>query len=206
MEKEEVKVVDVKDEAKDESKDEAKDESKDETRAKDDTEKTAEELKAEAEALEAEVKELKEKGQTDEYKTNQLIRLEKARAKKEALLEATKEVKKSDEVDTRDLITLAKLDIQEDSDKAKILAKYKNAGLINSYSEGLNNIAIKAEFEALDAENTAKTVIDENNKNSEGYIKTSKEIVNGYRTSGEVPADPKAQEIIAEDSLKRMGL
>lgn len=198
MEKEEVKVVDVKDEAKDES--------KDETKAKDDTEKTAEELKAEAEALEAEVKELKEKGQTDEYKTNQLIRLEKARAKKEALLEATKEVKKSDEVDTRDLITLAKLDIQEDSDKAKILAKYKNAGLINSYSEGLNNIAIKAEFEALDAENTAKTVIDENNKNSEGYIKTSKEIVNGYRTSGEVPADPKAQEIIAEDSLKRMGL
>ena len=198
MEKEEVKVVDVKDEAKDES--------KDETKAKDDTEKTAEELKAEAEALEAEVKELKEKGQTDEYKNNQLIRLEKARAKKEALLEATKEVKKSDEVDTRDLITLAKLDIQEDSDKAKILAKYKNAGLINSYSEGLNNIAIKAEFEALDAENTAKTVIDENNKNSEGYIKTSKEIVNGYRTSGEVPADPKAQEIIAEDSLKRMGL
>lgn len=198
MEKEEEKVVDVKDETKDES--------KDETKAKADTEKTAEELKAEAEALEAEVKELKEKGQTDEYKTNQLIRLEKARAKKEALLEATKEVKNSDEVDTRDLITLAKLDIQEDSEKAKILAKYKNAGLINNYSEGLNNIAIKAEFEALDAENTAKTVIDENNKNSEGYIKTSKEIVNGYRTSGEVPADPKAQEIIAEDSLKRMGL
>lgn len=198
MEKEEEKVVDVKDETKDES--------KDETKAKADTEKTAEELKAEAEALEAEVKELKEKGQNDEYKTNQLIRLEKARAKKEALLEATKEVKKSDEVDTRDLITLAKLDIQEDSEKAKILAKYKNAGLINNYSEGLNNIAIKAEFEALDAENTAKTVIDENNKNSEGYIKTSKEIVNGYRTSGEVPADPKAQEIIAEDSLKRMGL
>lgn len=198
MEKEEEKVVDVKDEAKVEP--------KDETKAKADTEKTAEELKAEAEALEAEVKELKEKGQNDEYKTNQLIRLEKARAKKEALLEATKEVKKSDEVDTRDLITLAKLDIQEDSEKAKILAKYKNAGLINSYSEGLNNIAIKAEFEALDAENTAKTVIDENNKNSEGYIKTSKEIVNGYRTSGEVPADPKAQEIIAEDSLKRMGL
>lgn len=198
MEKEEEKVVDVKDEAKVEP--------KDETKAKADTEKTAEELKAEAEALEAEVKELKEKGQNDEYKTNQLIRLEKARAKKEALLEATKEVKKSDEVDTRDLITLAKLDIAEDSEKAKILAKYKNAGLINSYSEGLNNIAIKAEFEALDAENTAKTVIDENNKNSEGYIKTSKEIVNGYRTSGEVPADPKAQEIIAEDSLKRMGL
>lgn len=194
MEKEEKKVEDTKVEVKDE---------KIETKA--DSEKTAEELKAEAEALEAEVKELKEKGQVDEYKNNQLIRLEKARAKKEALLE-TKEDTKSDTVDTRDLITLAKLDIAEDSEKAKILAKYKTAGLINSYSEGLNNIAIKAEFQALDEVNTAKTVIDENNKNSEGYLKTTKEIVNGYRTSGEVPEDPKARDIIAEDNLKKMGL
>lgn len=182
-------------------------EKKDETivEPKKDNEKTAEELKAEAEALEAEIKELKEKGQADEYKNNQLIRLEKARAKKEALLE-TKEDTKSDTVDTRDLITLAKLDIAEDSEKAKILAKYKTAGLINSYSEGLNNIAIKAEFQALDEVNTAKTVIDENNKNSEGYLKTTKEIVNGYRTSGEVPEDPKARDVIAEDNLKKMGL
>lgn len=182
-------------------------EKKDETivEPKKDDEKTAEELKAEAEALEAEIKELKEKGQADEYKNNQLIRLEKARAKKEALLE-TKEDTKSDTVDTRDLITLAKLDIAEDSEKAKILAKYKTAGLINSYSEGLNNIAIKAEFQALDEVNTAKTVIDENNKNSEGYLKTTKEIVNGYRTSGEVPEDPKARDLIAEDNLKKMGL
>lgn len=194
MEKEEKKVEDTEVEVKDE---------KIETKA--DSEKTAEELKAEAEALEAEVKELKEKGQVDEYKNNQLIRLEKARAKKEALLE-TKEDTKSDTVDTRDLITLAKLDIAEDSEKAKILAKYKTAGLINSYSEGLNNIAIKAEFQALDEVNTAKTVIDENNKNSEGYLKTTKEIVNGYRTSGEVPEDPKARDIIAEDNLKKMGL
>lgn len=194
MEKEEKKVEDTEVEVKDE---------KIETKA--DSEKTAEELKAEAEALEAEIKELKEKGQSDEYKNNQMIRLEKARAKKEALLE-TKEDTKSDTVDTRDLITLAKLDIAEDSEKAKILAKYKTAGLINSYSEGLNNIAIKAEFQALDEVNTAKTVIDENNKNSEGYLKTTKEIVNGYRTSGEVPEDPKARDIIAEDNLKKMGL
>lgn len=194
MENEEKKVVEVKEEAKEE------------TEAKTDTEKTAEELKAEAEALEAEIKELKEKGQSDEYKNNQMIRLEKARAKKEALLETKEDDKKSDTVDTRDLITLAKLDIAEDSEKAKILAKYKTAGLINSYTEGLNNIAIKAEFQALDEVNTAKTVIDENNKNSEGYLKTTKEIVNGYRTSGEVPEDPKARDIIAEDNLKKMGL
>lgn len=193
-------------EEKEKKVEETKVEAKEEQKAKTDSEKTAEELKAEAEALEAEIKELKEKGQSDEYKKNQLIRLEKARAKKEALLETEKDEPKSVEVDTRDLITLAKLDIPEDSEKAKILAKYKSAGLINSFAEGLNNIAVKAEFEALDADNTAKTVIDENNKNSEGYMKTSKEIVNSYRVSGEVPNDPKAQGIVAEDNLKRMGL
>lgn len=173
--------------------------------AKKDNEKTAEELKAEAEALEAEIKELKEKGQGDEYKNNQLIRLEKARAKKEALL-GTKEVdKKTDDVDTRDLIILAKNEISEDSEKAKILAKYKAGGLIKDYSEGLNHIAIKAEFEALDAKNNAKTVIDENDSD-EVKVKTTKEVINSYRNSGEVPNDPKLQKAIAEDNLKTMGI
>lgn len=179
-------------------------EKKEET-PKPDNEKTAEELKAEAEALEAELKELKEKGQGDEYKNNQLIRLEKARAKKEALLEATKGDKKSEDVDTRDLIILAKNDLSEDSEKAKILAKYKAGGLINDYSEGLNHIAIKAEFEALDAKNNAKTVIDENDTD-EVKVKTTKEIINNYRNSGEVPNDPKLQKAIADDNLKSMGI
>jgi TolA-binding protein len=182
-------------------------EKKDETivEPKKDNEKTAEELKAEAEALEAEIKELKEKGQGDEYKNNQLIRLEKARAKKEALL-GTKEVdKKTDDVDTRDLIILAKHDIGEDSEKAKILAKYKAGGLIKDYSEGLNHIAIKAEFEALDAVNNAKTVIDENDTD-EVKVKTTKEVINSYRNSGEVPSDVKLQKAIAEDNLKTMGI
>lgn len=197
MEKEEKKVVDVKDETKDES--------KDETKTKADTEKTAEELKAEAEALEAEIKELKEKGQGDEYKNNQLIRLEKARAKKEALMGIDKDTKKSEDIDTRDLITLGKNDISEDSEKAKILAKYKAGGLIKDYSEGLNHIAIKAEFEALDAVNNAKTVIDENDTD-EVKVKTTKEIINNYRNSGEVPNDPKLQKAIADDNLKSMGI
>lgn len=194
MEDKEKKVEDTKVEVKDEK-----------IETKSDSEKTAEELKAEAEALEAELKELKEKGQTEEYKNNQLIRLEKARAKKEALLESLKDDKKSGEVDTRDLITLAKLDIPEDSEKAKILAKYKTAGLINSYSDGLNNVAIKAEFDALDAKNNAKTVIDENDTD-DVKIKTTKEIINSYRVKGEVPKDAKLQKAIAEDNLKQMGI
>ena len=192
---------------KDEKKVEEVIEKKDETivEPKKDNEKTAEELKAEAEALEAEIKELKEKGQGDEYKNNQLIRLEKARAKKEALL-GTKEVdKKTDDVDTRDLIILAKNEISEDSEKAKILAKYKAGGLIKDYSDGLNHIAIKAEFEALDAKNNAKTVIDENDSD-EVKVKTTKEVINSYRNSGEVPNDPKLQKAIAEDNLKTMGI
>jgi TolA-binding protein len=181
-------------------------EKKDETivEPKKDNEKTAEELKAEAEALEAEIKELKEKGQGDEYKNNQLIRLEKARAKKEALTSMNLE-KKEEGIDTRDLIILAKHDIGEDSEKAKILAKYKAGGLIKDYSEGLNHIAIKAEFEALDAVNNAKTVIDENDTD-EVKVKTTKEVINSYRNSGEVPSDVKLQKAIAEDNLKTMGI
>lgn len=191
---------------KDEKKVEEVIEKKDETivEPKKDNEKTAEELKAEAEALEAEIKELKEKGQGDEYKNNQLIRLEKARAKKEALTSMNLE-KKEEGIDTRDLIILAKHDIGEDSEKAKILAKYKAGGLIKDYSEGLNHIAIKAEFEALDAVNNAKTVIDENDTD-EVKVKTTKEVINSYRNSGEVPSDVKLQKAIAEDNLKTMGI
>lgn len=166
-------------------------------------EKTAEEIKAEAEKLEAEIKELKEKGNADEYKNNQLIRLQKAQEKKASLL--GQKVETTDGLDTRDLITLSKLEISEDSEKAKILAKYKAGGIINSYAEGLTNIAIKAEFDAIDAKNTAKNVIDENDTD-DVKIKTTKEIINNYRSSGEVPSDPKLQKAIAQDNLKQMGI
>lgn len=166
-------------------------------------EKTAEEIKAEAEKLEAEIKELKEKGNADEYKNNQIIRLQKAMEKKESLLGQKSDVKEG--LDTRDLITLSKVDIAEDSEKAKILAKYKAGGIIKDYSEGLNNIAIKAEFEALDAKNNAKAIIDESDTD-EVKVKTTKEVINSYRNSGQVPVDPKAQKAIAEDNLKQMGI
>lgn len=190
------------------------DNKKEETKVepKKDEEKSAEELKAEAEALEKENKELSGKDDKDdkkdtpeEYRNNQLIRLQKAREKKESLLAAKESDKKDDDVDTRDLITLGKNDISEDSEKAKILAKYKKGGIIKSYAEGLENIAIKAEFDAIDAKTKAKSVIDENDTD-EVKVKTTKEVINSYRNTGEVPNDPKLVKAIADDNLKNMGI
>lgn len=176
----------------------------DETKVKDDSEKTYEELKAEAEEAEAKAKESKS-AETDEQKRqNMIIRRNKALG---IVTEPKKDAPKDNDevVDTRDLITLGKHDIAEDSEKAKILEKYKKGGLIKSYAEGLENLGVKAEFEALDAKNSAKTVIDENDTD-EVKVKTTKEIVNSYRNSGVVPNDKKAIKAIADDNLKQMGL
>lgn len=169
-------------------------------------EKTVEELKAEAEKLETELKELKEKGSKpseEELKQNQIRRIEKAQEK-------LSKFKKSDEtpvekIEVRDLITLGKLDISEDSEKAEILAKYKKGGLIKDYASGLEHAGVKAEFQALDERNTAKTVIDEN-ADEETRLKTTKEMVAQYKASGEIPEDPKLKDALVRDNLKSMGL
>lgn len=167
--------------------------------------KTAEEYEAEAKALEEENKKLKEEQEKGEILENQKRRLEKAR-EKNALLKGEKvETVTGDKIETRDLITLGKLDLAEDSEKALVLEKYKKAGLINSYSEGLENIAVKAEFDAIDAKNNATTVIDENDSD-ETVQKTKKEVVNSYKKSGKVPEDPKMRKAIAENNLAEMGL
>lgn len=175
--------------------------------------KTAEELKAEAEALEAKVKELKEKQEAEEYKFNMQRRLEKAKEKLEKLTNQDQDQDQEQEekptqtntIDTRDLITLSKLDISEDSEKAKILAKYKAGGLINNYAEGLNHAGIKAEFAELDSKNKAKTVIDENDSD-EVKLQTTKEVVRQYKLTGDVPSDPKLQKEVAKANLEEMGL
>ena len=179
-------------------------EKKEEPKAKDDSEKTYEELKAEAEAAELKVKEFKKDEVTDEEKRqNMIIRRNKALEKSKPSDDLEKD--KSDSVDTRDLITLGKHDIAEDSEKAKILEKYKKGGLIKTFAEGLEHLGIKAEFDAVDAKNKAKNVIDENDTD-DVKVKTTKEIINGYRNSGVVPTDKKAQKAIAEDNLKQMGI
>jgi hypothetical protein len=171
-------------------------------------EKTADELKAEAEELENKIKTLKESGKDIELRNNYQRRVEKARAKLDELEgnpdKDEETTKPKNEVEVRDLITLGKLDIAEDSEKAEILKKYKAGGLIKTYAEGLSHLGIKAEFDALDAKNTAQTVIDENGSDDE-RLRTTKEVIANYRTSGELPNNPKAIEAVAQANLKEMG-
>ncbi len=166
--------------------------------------KSVEEIEAEAKALESEIRELKKLKEVDELRFNQTRRLEKAKEKLEELRQDKKPIERKQEVDVRDLITLGKLDIAEGSEEAKILEKYKSAGIITDYKSGIDNVAIKAEFEAIKAKNNAAIIIDEND--TDGYVKSKKEIIAQYRRSGEVPADPKIQKDIALANLKEMGL
>jgi hypothetical protein len=168
--------------------------------------KTAAELAAEAKALEEENKALKSQKSEEELIRNQERRLEKAKQENELLKGSQEtEVLKSNEVDTRDLITLSKNDIPEGSEKAKILQKYKDAKLISDFASGLDHVGIKAEFDALDAKNTAHTIIDEN-ADQETQMMTTKEVIKRFQATGEIPKDPKLQDAIAKDNLKRMGL
>lgn len=174
---------------------------------KPDSEKSYEELKAEAENLEAQLKDSKdsEKSKEDELKQNMLIRKRKAQ---EALDKKNSEASASPEtetLDTRDLVFLETNEIAEGSEKANILAKYKAGGLIKSYKEGLAHPGVKAEFEAIDAKDKAAAVLDENDT-PDNQLKTKKEIVAGYRKSGEVPTDKKLQAEIANANLEEIGI
>lgn len=173
--------------------------------------KTAEEIEAEAEAVEAEIARIEKEKKDGKKSQDQSKRLEKAKTRLAQLKgepeggEGEGEAAKVDALDTRDLITLGKHDLAEDSEKAKILAKYKKGGLIKNYAEGLTHPGVKAEFDALDAKGKAKSVINENDSD-DVKLKTEQEVIAQYRASGEVPTDPKLQKKIAEANLKEMGM
>jgi len=166
--------------------------------------KSTEEIEAEAKSLEEEIKTLRAEKEKGEIRQNQERRLEKAREKIAELKGDTTTSFNGEKVETRDLITLSKLDLSEDSEKAIVLEKYKKAGLITSYANGIDNVAIKAEFDAIDAKNNATAVIDENDSD-ETVLKTKKEVIQGYKNSGKVPEDPRMRKAIADSNLKDMG-
>lgn len=170
---------------------------------KPDSEKTVEELRAEAEAAEAEYKSKRGEQTDEEIRQNMIRRRDKARSKAADLEGGDGEPAKSKDLDARDLITLGKADIAEDSEKAGILKRYKDAGIIKTYADGLQHVGIQAEFAAIDAKSNAKTVIDENDS-PEARLKTTKEVVEGYRKTGEVPEDPTLQKAIADANLAEM--
>lgn len=183
----------------------AVEETKAEGTPKADTEKTLDELKAEAEAAEKAYKEARGTSKEEEIRLNMIRRRDKAAEKAQRLQEGERdEDEDGGNLDVRDLLALERAEIAEDSDKASILARYKAAGIIPSYKEGLSHPAIQAEFGVLDAANNAATVIDESE--SDARVRTTKEVVSGYRATGNVPQDPKSRAAIAASNLEEMGL
>jgi hypothetical protein len=167
---------------------------------KPDEEKTAEELAAEAEAIEAEIKAGK-KQTPDEIKANQLQRLKNAREKREAMTNGV-QTDKSSEFAVEDLVTLEVKGIDKNSDEAKLLKRYVDAGIVKTFKEAYNHVGVKAELEALAASKNAATVIDEND--TEAVLKTKKEAIAQARASGEVPEDPEMRKALVEDNISRM--
>lgn len=178
---------------------------------KSDADKTYEELKAEAEAAEVAYKNAKGGISEDELKANMIRRRDKAN-------ERLTKIKNGDvddddkpnnsrkpEIAVEDLVTLEVKGIDKNSEQAKILKRYVDAGIVKTYKEGLTHVAVKAELDALNADKDAKTVIDENDT-PENQLKTKKEVIAGYKASGEVPKDPKLVKAIAEENLKDMSL
>lgn len=166
---------------------------------------SVEELKAKAERVEAEVKELKESQKNGELHQNYLRRLEKAEAKKAELSQIKADDKDDSGFTARDLIALDRAGIDESSDKAKVVQRYIKGGLSSNVKEALEHVGVKAEFDAIDAKNTVRATIDENDKSETG-ISSRREMLDTYRATGEVPQDEKSVKVIAQENLKQFGL
>lgn len=166
--------------------------------------KTAAEIEAEAKEAEEKLKAKKEdSGLSDEEKeakkkSDQIKRRDNALAK-------LKDSDDSKQIATEDLVTLGVKNIDPESETAKVLQRYVEAGFVKNYKAAFDHPGVKAELEALEADKTAKTVIDENGS-EDAKLATKKERIANYRASGEVPTDAKLQKEIADANLAEMGL
>lgn len=169
--------------------------------------KTIDELKAEAEKLEKEYREKRDGSKDEEIKANMLRRIEKAKGKLEAVSEVERPVRKEniETLGVRELLVLDKAGIQENSEKAEILARYRKAGFFTDYADGINHAGVVAEFAQIDAKTIAKTIIDDNNSEASA-MKTRREIIMDYKKNGEIPTDPSFRKLIADENLKDMGI
>lgn len=169
--------------------------------------KTADEIEAEAKELEEKAKAKKEEeGLSDEEKeakkkADQIKRRDKAKAK----LEDDGNADQPKEIAVDDKVFLGVKDIDPDSETAKVLQKYVDAGIVKDYKSGFDHPGVKGELAAIEADEQAKSVIDENDS-EDAKLATVKERVANYRQSGEVPSDAEQQKEIAEANLKEMGL
>lgn len=168
-------------------------------------EKSYDELKAEAEALEAQNKSLKTSHSEEEKAQNAARRLEKAVEENERLTTPKVDEKVSDTLDMDDLITLREQKFSKDSDEAKVLKQFKDAGIISDYESGLDDPGVQAKLAVIKADKDAKDIVDEND-NSEAFLATKSEINSRYREKGEIPDSESQIKDLASSNLDEMGL
>lgn len=171
---------------------------------KPDAEKSLEELETEAKEAENLYKQERDTSKEDEIRANMIRRRDKAIAKNARLHQPA--VAETDDIAVRDLITLGKADILENSEKAKVLEKYKRAGIITDYATGLSHHAIQAEFAQLENQAKAEAVINENNASDDARYRTVREAINEHKLNGTIPEDPKLRQAMVDESLKEMGI
>jgi len=175
------------------------------SKEKSDDEKTADEIEAEAKELEKaakakkEEKDLSPEAKEAKKKSDQLIRRDKAKAALEGDAEKPKEIAIDDS------ILLGVKEIDPESETAKVLQKYVEAGIVKNYKEGLGHPGVMGELNKIKEDEDAKTVIDENDS-EDAKLATKKERVANYRASGDVPSDVDQQKEIADANLEEMGL
>ena len=172
----------------------------------DDTqEQSYDEVKAAAEALEAENKTLKASAEEGDKLSNAQRRLEKATAKNEAL--KNPETTQSDELSADDVYTLRDKGYALDSDEAKALLELK--ALPRNADKTLAQVAEtpagKAELEAIKADSEAKDIVDEN-ADSEALLATKNEIKERFTKGDEVPQDPAQFNDLKKGLLDDFGL
>jgi hypothetical protein len=171
---------------------------------KPDSEKTVEELKAEAEAAEAKYKEARGSTEEEELKANMIRRRDKANEKLVKVTTGEPVTEKKNEISARDLIALNNAGFEEGSKEAEVLQKYVKGGLAKDFKEALLHVGAQAEINAIKADMTAKSVIDENDTD-EIKLNTGKEVIADYKVNGNVPQDKAGQQLIARNNLKEMG-
>jgi len=165
---------------------------------------TVDDVKAYSEELEAQNKtSLDEKA--EQILNDRLGKIDKLRAKAQKTVEEPKkeEAPKLSETDVDDLITLREQGFDKDSEEAKILAQYKEAGLIEDYKSGLNDPGVKAKLDAIKAEREAAAEADKN-ADEDAILQTKQTILNEYQEKGEEPTDEYSKQVIVEKELEQI--
>lgn len=157
-----------------------------------------EEIKAKSEAVEASLKDLK--GNDDVKKLNQIKRYKKAVAKKQGLLNV--DVPNTTSLGISDMKALIKADIDEDSEKFKVLESYVKAGIVKSFKEGLSDAGVLGKFAAIDEATKTQAEIERQNDLDEENLFA--DTFNDFDTKGVVPTDKSELDQLAKRNVEKL--